>query len=64
MKRDNVNYLLVGSFVLLMAGVLLYALYRITGHSAKGDLYVTHFSNVAGIKEGSLVTYEGFEVGT
>ena len=38
MKRDNVNYLLVGSFVLLMAGVLLYALYRITGHSAKGDL--------------------------
>ena len=63
MKRDNVNYLLVGSFVLLMAGVLLYALYRITGHSAKGDLYVTHFSNVAGIKEGSLVTYEGFEVG-
>lgn len=63
MKRDNVNYLLVGSFVLLMAGVLLYALYRITGHSAKGDLYVTHFSNVTGIKEGSLVTYEGFEVG-
>ncbi|MBK7357120.1 hypothetical protein [Propionivibrio sp.] len=35
MKRDNVNYLLVGNFVLLMAGVLLYALYRITGHSAK-----------------------------
>ena len=63
MKRDNVNYLLVGSFVLLMAGVLLYALYRITGHSAKGDLYFTHFPNVAGIKNGAVVTYEGFEVG-
>ena len=63
MKRDNVNYLLVGSFVLLMAAVLLYALYRITGHSAKGDTYFTHFPNVAGIKEGSVVTYEGFEVG-
>ncbi len=63
MKRDNLNYLLVGSFVLLMAAVLFYALYRITGHSAKGDLYVTHFANVAGIKEGSVVTYEGFEVG-
>ena len=63
MKRDNVNYLLVGSFVLLMAAVLFYALYRITGHSAKGDPYVTHFANVAGIKEGSVVTYEGFEVG-
>src|SRR5476649_205558 len=63
MKRDNVNYLLVGSFVLLMAAVLLYALYRITGHSAKGDTYFTHFPNVAGIKEGTVVTYEGFEVG-
>ena len=63
MKRDNVNYLLVGSFVLFMALVLLYALYRITGHSAKGDTYFTHFSNVAGIKEGSIVTYEGYEVG-
>jgi phospholipid/cholesterol/gamma-HCH transport system substrate-binding protein len=63
MKRDNVNYLLVGSFVLLMAGVLLYALYRITGHSTKGDIYFTHFPNVAGIKNGAVVTYEGFEVG-
>ncbi len=63
MKRDNVNYLLVGSFVLLMAAVLFYALYRITGHSKKGDIYFTHFPNVAGIKEGTVVTYEGFEVG-
>ena len=63
MKRDNVNYLLVGGFVLLMAAVLLYALYRITGHSKKGDLYFTHFPNVAGIKPGAVVTYEGFEVG-
>jgi phospholipid/cholesterol/gamma-HCH transport system substrate-binding protein len=43
--------------------VLLYALYRITGHSAKGDTYYTHFANVAGIKEGTVVTYEGYEVG-
>ena len=45
MKRDNVNYLLVGSFVLLMTAVLFYALYRITGHSQKGDIYFTHFPN-------------------
>jgi len=63
MKRDNVNYLLVGTFVLGMGAVLLYGLYRITGHSAKGDLYTTHFSNVAGIKAGTLVTFEGYEVG-
>ena len=63
MKRDNVNYLLVGTFVLAMGVVLLYALYRVTGHSAKGDTYTTHFPNVAGIKSGSIVTFEGFEVG-
>jgi len=63
MKRDNINYLLVGSFVLLMTAVLFYALYRITGHSQKGDIYFTHFPNVAGIKAGTVVTYEGFEVG-
>jgi len=63
MKRDNVNYLLVGSFVLLMAVVLLYALFRISGHSARGERYHTHFANVTGIKVGSIVTYEGFEVG-
>lgn len=63
MKRDNVNYLLVGSFVLAMAAVLLYALFRITGHGARGESYVTHFANVAGIKAGSVVTYEGYEIG-
>ncbi len=63
MKRDNVNYLLVGTFVLAMGAVLLYSLYRITGHTAKGELYHTHFTNVAGIKNGTVVTFEGFEVG-
>lgn len=63
MKRENVNYLLVGSFVLLMGAVLLYGLYRITGNTAKGDVYYTHFPNVAGIKVGTVVTFEGFEVG-
>ena len=63
MKRDNVNYLLVGTFVLVMGAVLLYALYRISGHRAPGTAYHAHFANVAGIKDGSLVTYQGFEVG-
>ena len=63
MKRDNINYLAVGSFVLAMGCVLLYGLYRVTGQSGKGDEYLTHFGNVAGIKVGSVVTFEGYEVG-
>ena len=45
---------------LVMAAVLLYALYRITGHRTKGDIYFTHFPNVTGIKQGTVVAYEGF----
>ncbi len=63
MKRDNVNYLLVGTFVLVMGAVLLYALYRISGHRAPGVGYHAHFVNIAGIKDGSLVTYQGYEIG-
>lgn len=63
MKRDNLNYFLVGLFVLGMGAIFLYALYRITGQDARGDQYLTHFPNVAGIKTGSVVTFEGFEVG-
>lgn len=63
MKRDNINYLAVGSFVLAMGCVLLYGLYRVTGQSGKGDEYLTYFGNVAGIKVGSVVTFEGYEVG-
>jgi phospholipid/cholesterol/gamma-HCH transport system substrate-binding protein len=63
MKRDNINYFLVGLFVLGMGAVFLYALYRITGQDAQGEPYLTYFPNVAGIKTGSVVTFEGFEVG-
>lgn len=63
MKRDNLNYLLVGGFVLTMGIVLLYGLYRITGQTAAGAPYVTHFANVAGIKAGSMVTLDGYQIG-
>lgn len=63
MKRETINYTLVGSFVLLMLAVLLYGLYRVTGHQRKQDTYYTSFANVAGISEGSTVSYEGYPVG-
>jgi len=62
-KRDNINYFAVGSFVLIMLGVLLYVLLRISGDNQKSDVYYTHFRNVSGIKPGSSVTYQGFELG-
>lgn len=64
MKQEQINYIAVGSFVLLMLVALIYSLYRITGQSANKDLYYVHYNNVTGIKEGSTVTYAGYPVGT
>ncbi|HEX6828363.1 MAG TPA: MlaD family protein, partial [Burkholderiales bacterium] len=63
MKRESVNYALVGSFVLLMFVALLYGLYRVTGHQRQQDTYYISLANVAGISDGSTVSYEGYPVG-
>ena len=63
MKRDNINYTLVGTFVLITMGLLVYALARLSGHTEKHDSYFAVFTNVAGIADGSAVTYDGFQVG-
>ena len=63
MKRDNINYLMVGVFVLIAMALLIYALARLSGYSENNDLYYTTFPNVAGIADGSPVTYDGYQVG-
>ncbi len=63
MKRDNVNYLAVGVFVITMGVALMVVLYQITGRSGPTDEYYTMYGNVAGIKYGTGVFYEGFQVG-
>ncbi|MCC7410921.1 MAG: MCE family protein [Gammaproteobacteria bacterium] len=63
MKRDNVNYLVVGAFVLVMGMALMVMLYLITGRSGPADGYFVYYSNVAGIKYGTGVFYEGYQVG-
>ena len=63
MKRDNINYLAVGLFVLVSLAVLMVVLYRITGRVGQAESYHVYYDNVTGIAEGSLVTYEGYQVG-
>ena len=63
MKRDNINYTLVGTFVLIAMALLVYALARLSGYTEKRDVYFTTFPNVAGISDGSPVTYDGYQVG-
>lgn len=63
MKRDTLNYTQIGLFVIAATVVLLYALARISGHTQKHDIYFTSFHNITGVKEGSPVSFEGYEVG-
>ena len=64
MKRDNINYLVVGSLVLATFLLLLYMLYRLTGGVDENDSYTVYYPNVGGLGEGTPVTYEGYKIGS
>lgn len=64
MKRDNINYLLVGIVVLSAFTLMLYVLYRLTGGIGTNDHYYVHYANVGGLSEGTPVTYEGYKLGS
>ena len=63
MKQDNVNYLMVGVFVLAMLVVLMAALYKLTGRSSDTEPYYVLFSDITGIHPGSVITYGGYQIG-
>lgn len=64
MRRDSINYLAVGSIVLLALGLFLYALFRLTGSVGENTPYVVHYANITGLSDGTPVTYEGYKIGS
>jgi phospholipid/cholesterol/gamma-HCH transport system substrate-binding protein len=62
-KRDNVNYTLVGAVVLVALLTLLGSLYVITGRRGATSDYTVHYRNVTGLDAGKPVFYEGFRIG-
>lgn len=64
MKRENINYLAVGSLVLVAFVLFLYMLYRLTGGVDENDRYIVYYANVGGLSEGTPVTYEGYKIGS
>lgn len=63
MKRENINYVVVGVFVLAMLAAFFVVLYQITGRTGPTDEYFVTYGNITGIKYGTPVLYEGFQVG-
>lgn len=57
------NLTLVGVFVLMAGVTLIVALALLAGRAGPVDEYYMEFSNVAGLKYGSQVVYEGYPIG-
>jgi phospholipid/cholesterol/gamma-HCH transport system substrate-binding protein len=63
LKRDTTNYFAVGLFVLAGLGILFWVLLRTSSGTGDQDVYYTQYRNVAGLSDGTLVTYEGYVFG-
>jgi phospholipid/cholesterol/gamma-HCH transport system substrate-binding protein len=62
-KRDSVNYVLVGAIVAAAFVLLLVALVLITGRGGASADYFTHYRNVTGLRFGAPVFYQGYRIG-
>lgn len=63
MKRENINYIVVGSFVVAMLVAFFVVMYQVTGRTGPTDQYFVMYSNVTGVKYGTPVLYEGYQIG-
>ncbi|HIJ37716.1 MAG TPA: MCE family protein [Rhodospirillaceae bacterium] len=63
MRDGRTNYVLVGGFVLAMLVALVLSIGLISGRTGSEDSYSASYENVAGLKYGSKVLYEGFAIG-
>lgn len=63
MKRDTINYTLVGAVVAAALALLLVGLALITGRGIATDDYVVHYRNVTGLRYGAPVFYQGYRIG-
>ena len=64
MKKENTNYFMVGLFVLAGLLLLFVMLFKLTGGNTDLDEYYIEFDNVTGIKDGVVVTYSGYAIGS
>ncbi|MEE8332350.1 MAG: MlaD family protein [Alphaproteobacteria bacterium] len=63
MQNSKLNYTIVGVFVIAMLATAISAAIALSGRGGSYDSYVVRFDNIADVKFGTLVRYEGFPVG-
>lgn len=63
MRRETINYTLVGLVVVAALALLLIGLVLITGRGVASDEYVVRYRNVTGLRYGAPVFYQGYRIG-
>jgi len=63
LKNAKMNYMIVGSFVIVCIVSLIIAVALLSGRTGAVDTYYTYYAKVQGLKFGTQVVYEGYPVG-
>jgi phospholipid/cholesterol/gamma-HCH transport system substrate-binding protein len=63
MQDSRINYVVVGAFVAAMIAAFVVVASMLAGRTGSTDDYYTYYNNVGGIKFGTLVFYEGYQIG-
>ncbi len=63
MRDSRKNYLIVGTFLLVLLGIGLVWIGMLAGVTHGTHQYVMEFDNVMGLSEGAQILYEGYPVG-
>lgn len=63
MKRVYNNYFLVGLFAIIVGGITITLLLKMSGQNKDAETYYSYFDNVTGLGYGNPVYYEGYRVG-
>lgn len=63
MQDSRINYVVVGAFVTAMLVAIVVTLSILSGRTGSTDTYFTVYDNVTGIKYGTQVLYEGYQIG-
>jgi phospholipid/cholesterol/gamma-HCH transport system substrate-binding protein len=63
MQDSRINYVVVGSFVAAVLAIFIVVISMLAGRSGATDPYYTVYDNVGGLKFGTQVLYEGYQIG-
>lgn len=63
MQDNRINYVVVGAFVAAMLVAFITVITVLAGRTGATESYYTVYSNVGGLKYGTVVFYEGYQIG-